>query len=75
MIQYVIKRLLISIPVLLGISIVAFFMVRLVPGDTVTAMLGNSYTESQAEALRAKYGLHSTTYPAIFIMVRQCGKR
>ena len=57
MIQYVIKRLLISIPVLLGISIVAFFMVRLVPGDTVTAMLGNSYTESQAEALRAKYGL------------------
>lgn len=57
MIQYVIKRLLISIPVLFGISIVAFFIVRLVPGDTVTAMLGNSYTESQAEALRAKYGL------------------
>ncbi|GEN54554.1 ABC transporter permease [Halobacillus faecis] len=57
MIQYVFKRLLVSIPVLFGISIVAFFIVRLVPGDTVTAMLGNSYTESQAEALRAKYGL------------------
>ncbi|KHE72902.1 ABC transporter permease [Halobacillus sp. BBL2006] len=57
MIQYVIKRLLISIPVLFGISIVAFFIVRLVPGDTVTAMLGNSYTPGQAEALRAKYGL------------------
>jgi peptide/nickel transport system permease protein len=56
-IQYVIKRLLVSIPVLFGISVVAFFIVRLVPGDTVTAMLGNSYTPGQAEALRAKYGL------------------
>ncbi|QHT45471.1 ABC transporter permease [Bacillus sp. SB49] len=57
MIQYIIKRLLISIPVLFGISIVAFFIVRLVPGDTVTAMLGTSYSPDQAAALRDKYGL------------------
>ncbi|MBM7551649.1 ABC transporter permease [Thalassobacillus pellis] len=57
MISYIIKRLLISIPVLFGISILAFFLVRLVPGDTVTAMLGNNYTPERAEALRAKYGL------------------
>ncbi|SDJ10751.1 ABC transporter permease [Salimicrobium halophilum] len=57
MIAYIIRRLLIAIPVLFGISLIAFFMVRLVPGDTVTAMLGNSYTPEQAEALRAQYGL------------------
>ncbi|MCP3031600.1 ABC transporter permease [Halobacillus sp. A1] len=67
MIQYVIRRLLISIPVLLGISVVAFFMVRLVPGDTVTAMLGNSYTPDQAEALRSKYGLDEPLIQQYFL--------
>lgn len=51
------NRLLIALPVLFGISVLSFFIVRLVPGDTVTAMLGAQYTESQAEALRIKYGL------------------
>lgn len=57
MIKYTLNRLLIALPVLVGISIIAFFIVRLVPGDTVTAMLGAQYSEEQAEALREKYGL------------------
>src|SRR5690625_6475291 len=52
-----IRRLLISIPVLFGISLIAFFIVRLVPGDTVTAMLGSNYNEEQAIMLREQYGL------------------
>jgi peptide/nickel transport system permease protein len=55
--KYILNRLLISIPVLFGISILAFFVVRIVPGDTVTAMLGSNYNEEQASVLRAKYGL------------------
>ena len=57
MLKYTLNRLLIALPVLLGISIISFFIVRLVPGDTVTAMLGAHYSEAQAEALREKYGL------------------
>lgn len=57
MIKYIFKRLLISIPVLFGISLVAFFVVRLVPGDTVTAMLGNNYSPELAEEMRERYGL------------------
>ncbi|WP_153732380.1 ABC transporter permease [Sporosarcina obsidiansis] len=57
MFAYILRRLLIAIPVLFGISVLAFFMVRLVPGDTVTAMLGTNYNEAQAEILRQKYGL------------------
>lgn len=57
LVSYILRRLLIAIPVLFGISIIAFFMVRLVPGDTVTAMLGTNYNEAQAELLRQKYGL------------------
>ncbi len=55
--RYIIKRILIAIPVLIGISLIAFFTIRLVPGDTVTAMLGVNYNQQQAEVLRHKYGL------------------
>lgn len=55
--RYIAHRLLHALPVLFGISIIAFFVVRWVPGDTVTAMLGAQYSEAEAEALRARYGL------------------
>ncbi len=67
MINYIGKRLLISIPVLFGISIIAFFMVRLVPGDTVTAMLGTNYNQEQAEVLRANLGLDQPIITQYFI--------
>ncbi|MDC3415823.1 ABC transporter permease [Aquibacillus salsiterrae] len=55
--RYILKRLLIAIPVLIGISFISFFLVRLVPGDTVTALLGSNYNEEQALILREKLGL------------------
>ena len=55
--KYILKRLLIAIPVLFGISIITFFIIRLVPGDTVTAILGANYNEEQATILRAELGL------------------
>ncbi len=55
--KYILKRILIAIPVLIGISIIAFFIIRLVPGDTVTALLGVNYNPEQAAVLRVKYGL------------------
>ena len=57
--NYIIKRLLTIIPTLLGISIVIFLIMRMIPGDTITAMIGTQYqlTEAQAEAMRAYYGL------------------
>lgn len=55
--RYILRRLLIAIPVLFGISLIAFFIVRLVPGDTVTALLGANYNEEQAVVLRERLGL------------------
>lgn len=57
MIVYTAKRLGMAIPVLFGISVIAFFIVRLVPGDTVTALLGAQYSEERAATLRERYGL------------------
>jgi peptide/nickel transport system permease protein len=65
--QYIIKRLVIAIPVLLGISVLAFCLVRAVPGDTVTVLLGTHYTEEQAVALRQRLGLDKPLWTQYFI--------
>ena len=67
MLKYIVKRILMAIPILLGISIIAFFLIRLVPGDTVTALLGANYNEEQATILRAKYGLDKPLVLQYFI--------
>ena len=58
MFRYIVKSILSIIPVLLGISIVVFLAVRLIPGDFATVMLGTQYTEEAAAALREQYGLN-----------------
>ena len=59
MLRYVIRRLLTLIPTLLGISIIVFLVMRLIPGDTISAMIGTQFklTDAQAQALRAYFGL------------------
>lgn len=57
--RYLLQRLLALIPTLLGISIIVFLVMRLIPGDTISAMIGtqDKLTEAQAEALRHYFGL------------------
>jgi peptide/nickel transport system permease protein len=54
--SFVGRRIVQSIPVLFGISLVAFFLIHLIPGDPVVAMLGNHYTPKAAAALRHALG-------------------
>lgn len=60
MIAYILHRIGLAVPVLLGISLLAFSLVRWVPGDTATVMLGMRYTEERAEALRERMGLNQS---------------
>lgn len=69
MLKYIVRRILVSIPVLFGISIVTFLMIRLVPGDTVTALLGTRYSEEQAVQLKAYYGLDKPLYVQYLIWI------
>lgn len=57
MLRIVLRRVAIAIPLLLAVSIVAFALVRLVPGDTVTALLGPQHSEREAAILRERLGL------------------
>jgi peptide/nickel transport system permease protein len=57
--RFILQRLVALVPTLFGISIVVFLVMRLIPGDTISAMIGTQYklTEVQAAALRAYFGL------------------
>ena len=57
MLQYVIKRLLSTIPVLLGISLLLFLMLRSLPGDPAQVMAGQMASPEEVEMIRHQLGL------------------
>jgi len=62
MLKYTLKRILHLIPTLIAVSMIVFFMVRLIPGDPITLMYGVSTGEHVDPAfihqLREQYGLN-----------------
>ncbi|NLM40292.1 MAG: ABC transporter permease, partial [Firmicutes bacterium] len=58
MLRYIIRRLLLVIPVLIGISIFVFLIMHLTPGDPARLMLGESAPTEQLEQLREELGLN-----------------
>jgi peptide/nickel transport system permease protein len=62
MTQYIIRRLIYSIFIIWGCATIVFFMLRLVPGDPVAAMLGIEYTPEAAAQLRKNLGLDKPIY-------------
>lgn len=60
---YILKRLLAAIPVIVGISLLVFFSLYLIPGDPLTAVLGDAViSKEQTEQLRAQYGFNDPLY-------------
>ena len=59
MLKYILRRILILIPTLIGMSLLIFVMLRLLPGDIVDALVGldPTITAEAKEALRASFGL------------------
>ncbi|MEL7115795.1 MAG: ABC transporter permease, partial [Pseudomonadota bacterium] len=57
MIYYVIRRLIGALLVMIAVATLVFFMLRLVPGDPIAAMLADAGSEEAREALTRKLGL------------------
>jgi peptide/nickel transport system permease protein len=55
--RFIIRRLLLSIPVLLGVIILVFILARIIPGDPCRAALGERATDVICNAFRVRYGL------------------
>lgn len=57
MAKYIVKRLILIIPILLGISIILFTIMNLTPGDPAQMLIGDTYTEDALAQLRSELGL------------------
>src|SRR5437879_11085394 len=55
--QYVVRRLIQLIFVLIGVSVVVFLTMHVLPGDVATLLLGDRATNQQLESLRRQLGL------------------
>ena len=58
MYQYIIRRLLLTVPVVIGVSIIVFSIIRLLPGDPARALAGVNATPEFIEQVREQYGLN-----------------
>ncbi len=58
MLAYIIRRIFILVPTLLGVSLIVFLMLRLTPGDPAELMLGERATEESLHEVREHLGLN-----------------
>ena len=68
---YITKRLIMLIPVLLGVSIVAFSLIHLAPGDPARAIVGEHASAQVINEAREKYGLDQPAYIQYGIWLKQ----
>jgi peptide/nickel transport system permease protein len=57
MAAYIVRRLILVVPVLLGISVIVFLVISLIPGDAATAILGAYATPENVARLNRELGL------------------
>jgi len=62
MLRFVVRRLLLLIPILIGLSILVFIWVRALPGSPAEALLGERATPAAVEQLNKQYGLDKPVY-------------
>lgn len=60
--RYAVQRIILAIPVLLGVSMILFAAVRIVPGDIASARLGDQANEELVQELREDLGLDRPLY-------------
>ena len=62
MLRYVVRRLLLLVPILLGVSVLVFFWIRLLPGSPAESLLGERATPELVAAYKERYGLDEPIY-------------
>jgi peptide/nickel transport system permease protein len=62
LLRYVVRRLLLLVPILLGVSVLIFFWIRLLPGSPAESLLGERATPELVAAYKERYGLDEPIY-------------
>ena len=71
-INYILKRVLQMIPVLLLVMVLIFALIRFIPGDPADVMLGARATEESRAMLHAKMGIDKPIYEQFFLFMKNC---
>jgi peptide/nickel transport system permease protein len=69
MLKYIARRILMSVPVLIGLSMVLFAFVHLLPGDPATAILGQHATPARVQAMREYLHLNDPLWQQYLIYI------
>lgn len=70
MLSFIVRRTLLAIPVLIGIIIVVFFLIRAIPGDPCTAILGEQATEEACARFDEANGLNEPIFVQLGIYMK-----
>ena len=62
MLRYSMRRLVISIPVVIGLAVVVFLYIHLMPGDPIQAMVGRDASPELVQQIRHEFGLDRPLY-------------
>ena len=66
MVRYILKRLAMLVPVLLGVTLVSFSLLQIVPGDPAVLLAGEDANPDFIEAVRKEYGFDQPLYVQYF---------
>ncbi|MCX8203483.1 MAG: ABC transporter permease [Nitrososphaeria archaeon] len=69
LLNYVVRRVLISIPTFFGVSLIVFLMVRLLPGDPARVIAGLLASEEEVQRIRVFLGLDKPIHEQYFIFL------
>ncbi len=72
--KYILRRLLQLVPLLIGLSLVVFLMLRLVPGDPVEIMLGGKGTAETRARMRAALGLDKPVHEQYLLFLARMAR-
>lgn len=72
--QYILRRLIQLIPVVLGVTVIVFFLLRLIPGDPATLLAGPQAPLSVVEQIRHAYGLDKPIVTQYGYFMRNLGE-
>jgi peptide/nickel transport system permease protein len=64
--RFLVRRILLTIPVLLGVATLVFSLIHLIPGDPVQSMLGEGAPQDSVNELRSRLGLDRPLYVQYF---------
>src|SRR5947209_8572324 len=73
MLRFVVRRLLLLVPILIGLSILVFFWIRALPGTPAESLLGEHATPQAVTQIRHQYGLDKPLYVQYWAYLKTVG--